>query len=106
MAAVCAVTLKKPVILLVFCCILYIHQPRLFIPDHSNFCLSLYDINDMDIIVKESFLSGILNAHNQTNKVFTTKLPRFSFLFVLLLLGGDIEICPGPRTCHQTFEIA
>ena len=51
----------------------------------------------MNIIMKESFLSGILNAHNQTKKVFTTKLSRFSYLFILLWLGGDIEICPGPQ---------
>ena len=57
-----------------FCCILFVHQPRLLIPDNSNFFFGLYDINDMNIIVKESSLSGILNANNQTKKVFTTKL--------------------------------
>ena len=61
----------------------------------SNFQFGLYDINDMNIIVKENFLSGILNAHNQTRSVFTTKLSRFNYLFTLLLLGSDIEICSG-----------
>ena len=103
MATVCAVMLKMPVILLVFCYILYVHQPRLFIPDDSNFHFGLYDINDMNIIVKESFLSGILNANNQTKKVFTTKLSRFSYLLMLLLLGGDIEICPGPQNTLSDF---
>ena len=69
MSAMSAVTLKTPVILLVFYCILYVHQPRLFIPDASNFHSDLYDINDINIIVKESFLSGILNANHQTKKV-------------------------------------
>ena len=104
MAAVCAVTLKTPVILLVFCFILYIHQPRLFIPDDSNFHFGLYDINDMNIIVKESFLSGILNANNRTKKVCTTKLSRFSYLLLLLLLGGDREICPGPQNTLSDFR--
>ena len=103
MATVCAVMLKMPVILLVFCYILYIHQPRLFIPDNSNFHFGLYDINDMNIIVKESFLSGILNANNQTKKVFTTKLSRFSYLLMLLLLSGDIEIRPGPQNTLSNF---
>ena len=50
-------------------------------------------INDMNIIVKESFLSCILNTHNQRKNVFTTMLSRFTYLLILLLLGGDIEIC-------------
>ena len=69
-AAVCAIKLKTPVILLVFCCILYACLPKLFIPDYSNFHFGLYNINDMNIIAKETFLSGILNAHNQTKKVY------------------------------------
>ena len=55
------------------------------------------------ILLKESFLSGILNAHNQTKEVFTKKLSRFSYLFMLLLLGGDIEICPGPQNKLSDF---
>ena len=51
----------------------------------------------MNNIVKESFLPGILNAHNHTKNVCTAKLSRFSYLFMLLLLGGGIEICPGPQ---------
>ena len=62
-----------------------------------------YDINNMNIIVKESFLSGILNAHNQTKKVFTTKLSRFSYLFMLLFLGGDVEICQRPQNTLSDF---
>ena len=103
MAALCAVTLKTPVILLVFCCILYVHQPRLFIPDDPNFHYGLYDINDMNIIVKESFLYGILKTNIQTKKVFTTKLSRFSYLLMLLFLSGDIEICPGPQNTLWDF---
>ena len=103
MEAVCKVTLKMPVILLVFCCILFVHQPRLLIPYDSNFFFGLYDINDMNIIVKESSLSGILNANNQTKKVFTTKLSRFSYLLMLLLLVGDIEICLGPQNMLSGF---
>ena len=57
----------------------------------------------MNITVKESFLSGILNANNQTEKCFTTKLSRVSYLLVLLLLGGDIEICPGPQNTLSDF---
>ena len=57
----------------------------------------------MNIIVKEGFLSGILNAHNQTKKVFTTKLSRFSYLFILLLLRGDTEICPGRQNTLSDF---
>ena len=57
----------------------------------------------MNIIVKESFLSGILNAHNQTKKVFTTKLSRFSYLFMLLFLGGDVEICQRPQNTLSGF---
>ena len=106
MEAVCAATLKTPVILLVFCCILYVHQPRLFVPDDSNFRFGSYDIDDMNIIVKESFLSGILNAHNQTKKGFTTKLSRFSYLSMLLLLGGDIEIHTGPQNMLSDFCIS
>ena len=83
MSAMSAVTLKTPVILLVFYCILYVHQPRLFIPDASNFHSGLYDINDINIIVKESFLSDILNANHQTKKVLATKLSRFSYLLML-----------------------
>ena len=79
-SCVCSHAESMPVILLVFCCTLYVHQPRLFIPGHWYFHFGLYDINDMDIIVKESFLSGILNAHSQTKEVFTTKLSRFSYL--------------------------
>ena len=81
MAAVCAVTLKTPVILLVFYCILYVYQPRLLISDDSNVYFGLYDINDMNNIDKSS-LSGILNVNNQTKKVFRTKLSRFSYLLV------------------------
>ena len=103
MAALCAVTLKTPVILLVFCCILYVHQLRLFIPDDINFLFCSYDINEMNIIVKESFLFGILNTQNQTQKVFTTKLSRFSYLFMLLLHGGDIETCQGPQNMLSEF---
>ena len=103
MAAVRAVTLKTPVILLVFCCIYYVHQPRLFIPDDSTFHFGLYNINDMNIIVKKSFLSGILNTNNKTKKVFTTKLSRFTYLLMLLLLGGDIEICPVPQNTLLDF---
>ena len=103
MAAVCLVTLKTLVILLIFSCILHVHQPRLFIPDDSNFHFGLHDINDMNIIMKESFLSGILNVNNQTKKVFTTKLSRFSYMFMLLLLSGDIEICPGPQNTLSDF---
>ena len=98
-----AVTLKTPVILLVFCCIYYVHQPRLFIPDDSTFHFGLYNINDMNIIVKKSFLSGILNTNNKTKKVFTTKLSRFTYLLMLLLLGGDIEICPVPQNTLLDF---
>ena len=83
MSAMSAVTLKTPVILLVFYCILYVHQPRLFIPDASNFHSDLYDTNDINIIVKESFLSGILNANHQTKKVLATKLSRFSYFLLL-----------------------
>ena len=57
----------------------------------------------MNITVKESFLSGILNASNQTKQCFTTKLSRFSYLVMLLLLGGDIEICPGPQSTLSDF---
>ena len=57
----------------------------------------------MNITVKESFLSGILNANNQTEKCFTTKLSSVSYLLVLLLLGGDIEICPGPQNTLSDF---
>ena len=46
---------------------------------------------------------SILNAHNQTKKVFTTKLFKFSYLFVLLLLGGDIEICTEPQNMLSDF---
>ena len=99
MAAMCAVTLKTPVILLVFYCILYAHQPRLFIPDASNFHSGLYDINDMNIIVKESFLSGILNANHQMKKVLGTKLSRFSYLLMLRYVRD-------PRTRYQTFARA
>ena len=106
MEAVCAVKLKTQVLLLVFCCILYVHQPKLFIPDDSNFHFRLYDINDMNNIVKERFLSAILNANGRTKKVFTTTLLRFSYLLMLLLLGGDFEICPGPQTRYQTFARA
>ena len=60
----------------------------------------------MNIIVKESFLSGILNAHNQMKKVFATKLFRFSYLFTLLLLGGDFKYVWDPRTRYQTSAIA
>ena len=45
----------------------------------------------------------ILNPHNQTKKVFTSKLFRFSYLFVLLLLGGDIEICAGSQNMLSDF---
>ena len=62
MAGLCEATLKTPVILLLFCCILYVHHPRLLIPDDSNFHFGLYNINDMNVIVKGSFLSGILNV--------------------------------------------
>ena len=55
------------------------------------------------LIVFESFLSGILNANNQTKKVFATKLSRFSYLLMLLLLGGDIEICPGLQNTLSDF---
>ena len=103
MAAVRAVTLKTPVILLVFCCIFYVHQPRLFIPGDSTFHFGLYNINDMNIIVKKSFLSRILNTNNKTKKVFTTKLSRFTYLLMLLLLGGDIEICPVPQNTLLDF---
>ena len=103
MAAVCAVKLKTEVLLLVFCSILYVHQPKLFIPDDSNFHFRLCDINDMNIIMKERFLSAILNANDQTKKFFTTKLPRFSYLLMLLLLGGDIEICPEPQNTLSDF---
>ena len=106
MAAVCAVMLKLPVALLFFCCIFYVHQPKLLIPDDSNFHFGLYDIHDMNIIVKEIFLSGILNAHNQTKKVFTAKLSRFSSLFVLLLHDDDIDICLGPQNHYQTLAVA
>ena len=98
-----AVTLKTPVILLVFCCIFYVHQPRLFIPDDSTFHFGLYNINDMNIIVKKSFLSRTLNTNNKTKKVFTTKLSRFTYLLMLLLLGGDIEICPVPQNTLLDF---
>ena len=60
-------------------------------------------MNNMNIIVKESFLSGILNTYNQTKKVFTTKLSRFSYLFMLLFLGGDVEICQGPQNTLSDF---
>ena len=103
MAAVCVVMLKTLLILLVFCCILYVHQPRWFIPHDWNFHFDLYDINVMNIIVKESFLSSILNVHTQTKKVLTTKLSRFSYLFMLLLVGGGIEICPGPQNMFSDF---
>ena len=53
----------------------------------------------MNIIVKESFLLGILNANNQMKKAFTTKFSRF----LLLLLGGDTEICPGPQKTLSDF---
>ena len=66
----CAIKLKTPVILLVFYCILYAYLLKLFIPDDSNFHFGLYNINDMNIIAKETFLSGILNAHNQKKKVY------------------------------------
>ena len=85
-SCVCSHAESMPVILLVFCCTLYVHQPRLFIPGHWYFHFGLYDINDMDIIVKESFLSGILNAHSQTKEVFTTKLSRFSYLCYFFLV--------------------
>ena len=55
------------------------------------------------LIVFESFLSGILNANNQTKKFFATKLSRFSYLLMLLLLGGDIEICPGLQNTLSDF---
>ena len=100
MAVVCGIKLKTPVILLVFCCILYVHQPRLFIPDDSNFPFGLYNINHMNIIAKESLLSCILSVNNQTRKVFTTKLFRFSYL---LLIGCDIEICQGPQNTLSDF---
>ena len=60
----------------------------------------------MNNIVKERFLSAILNANGRTKKVFTTTLLRFSYLLMLLLLGGDFEICPGPQTRYQTFARA
>ena len=56
----------------------------------------------MNIIVKEGFLS-ILNAHNQTKKDFTTELSRFSYLFMLLLLGCDIDICQGSQNTLSDF---
>ena len=102
MAAVCAVMLKTSIILLDFFCFSCLHQPRSFIPDDSNF--GLLDINDMNIIVKERFLSDILNVHNQTKKAFSTKLSRFSYLFMLLLLSADIEICPGPQNTSSVFS--
>ena len=106
METVCSVMLMTPVKLLAFCCIFYVNQPISFIPDDSNFHYVLYDINDMNIIVKESFLSCILNTHNQRKNVFTTMLSRFSYLLILLLLGGDSEICLGARTRCQTFATA
>ena len=57
----------------------------------------------MNIIVKKSFLSRILNTNNKTKKVFTTKLSRFTYLLMLLLLGGDIEICPVPQNTLLDF---
>ena len=57
----------------------------------------------MNIIVKGSFLSSILNVHTQTKKVLTTKLSRFRYLFMLLLVGGGIEICPGPQNMFSDF---
>ena len=36
-------------------------------------------------------------------KVFATKLPRISYLLMLLLLGGDIEICPGLQNTLSDF---
>ena len=106
METVCSVMLMTPVKLLVFCCIFYVNQPISFIPDDSNFHYVLYDINDMNIIVKQSFLSCILNTHNQRKNVFTTMLSRFSYLLILLLLGGDSEICLRARTRCQTFATA
>ena len=71
-----------------------------------NFPFGLYDINYLNIFVKESFLCGILNAHNQMKKVFATKLFRFSYLFMLLLLGGDFKYVWDPKTRYQTSAIA
>lgn len=103
METLCAVMLMTPFKLLVFCCIFYVNQPISFIPDDSNFHYVLYDINDMNIIVKQSFLSCILNTHNQRKNVFTTMLSRFTYLLILLLLGGDIEICLGRQNTLSDF---
>ena len=52
---------------------------------------------------RKYFLLGIWNANNQTKKVFTTHLSRFSYVLMLLLLCGDIEIWLGPQNTLSDF---
>lgn len=61
------------------------------------------NIDRYNIDYCERKVSGTLNAHNQTKKVFTTKLPKFSYFFMLLLHGGHIEICSGPPNTLSVF---
>ena len=92
MAAVCAVTLRAIFYILAVLCCFSVSKPRFITPDEISITFGYDDMGS----VEENFICGSLHDVNTQKKVFNSRYSGSSYLLLLLLMSGDVELCPGP----------